>query len=535
MVILHPSPRSSFFKNAAKSLEVKRLAEENNLYVKNTLQVIIYLPEMSNEESVRTKNTSNKKVRSLYLERKLAKQSLIERQVNLLQEVGVKEIFLTSKNESLLALVEESILKSRNIPFKQKITFHFSSTKRLLNTPSLFNKEIESNDGTTVLLMDGQWLFDKRIIQSILEEHSLEHVNKTEEKKTALSLLVEEDRQTKRPEDSSKLKVNSYLPLCRVTKLFLRKSFQNETEKNSGEMKEEQEPVWNIIKTLAETNTASIKLSTIPVYVPSMRRNLPVHYFKLETKRDLLRVKWNLVKLTQKGTLDLIAWYFNRPLEHMVTFTIANSPLTPNHITMLVNLLAFGLAACLLTAPYIRNKHPTITTALPWIAFVLLIAVNVLDGVDGKLARVRGRLTISGNIEHSFDQLYEQTIYFAAGWYTIAITNQPLLPWIIFLIAFLILDSFNRHVSMQYHLVVGLSLADSSKFDRLFRRFDGRRNIYTLHILVLFILQAKYFLTVTFFAHALLTALVYSSSAIYHMRKADQGIFPERIISKKTK
>ncbi|MCF2144750.1 MAG: CDP-alcohol phosphatidyltransferase family protein [Candidatus Heimdallarchaeota archaeon] len=510
------------------------MAEKNNQLVKNTLQVIIYLPEITSEESQETKNASNKNVRSLYLERKLAKQSLIERQINLLQELGVKEIFFVSRNESLLLAVEESILKSKNIPFRQNVTVHYSSLKAFLKTQSLFNEDME-RDNPTVLLMDGQWLFDKRIIQSILEEHSLKHVNKTEEKKTALSLLVEEDRQTKRSEDSSKLEVNSYLPLCRVTKQFLTKSFQNETETNSNEMKEEQEPVWNIIKTLAETNTASIKLSTILVYVPSMRRNLPVHYFKLETKRDLLRVKWNLVKLTQKGTLDLIAWYFNRPLEHMVTFTIANSPLTPNHITMLVNLLAFGLAVCLLTAPYIRNKHPTIATALPWIAFVLLIAVNVLDGVDGKLARVRGRLTISGNIEHSFDQLYEQTIYFAVGWYTIAITNQPLLPWIIFLIAFLVLDSFNRHVSMQYHLVMGLSLADSSRFDRLFRRFDGRRNIYTLHILVLFILQAKYFLTVTFFAHALLTALVYSSSAIYHMRKADRGIFPERITAKKTK
>ena len=96
---------------------MKKLAEKNNQLVKNTLQVIIYLPEITSEESQEIKNASNKNVRSLYLERKLAKQSLIERQVNLLQELGVKEIFFVSRNESLLLAVEESVLKSKNIPY----------------------------------------------------------------------------------------------------------------------------------------------------------------------------------------------------------------------------------------------------------------------------------------------------------------------------------------------------------------------------------------------------------------------------------
>jgi len=513
---------------------VTKLTEQNKQLIRNTLPAIIYLPKLPNEESVE-EESAHKKVRSLYLQRKLAKQSLIERQVSLLLELGVEEMLFISEDESLLTLLKESLTKSKNIPLKEKAAFHFSPIKELLNAQSFFEerKDTASKDDTTVLLLDGQWLFDKRIISSLLEGVNQKQVENTEEKKAYSALLVEEDRQSKLPTDASKLLVNSYLPACRVTKQFLTSFFRKEVKKNTRTTGEENEVVWKVIKDLDKINSPRIQLSTIPIYVPSMRRDLPVYYFKLETKKDLKRIKWNLVKLTQKGTLDLIAWYFNRPLEHVVTFTIANSPLTPNHITMFVNLFAFALAACLFVAPYTQAKHPIVAAALPWIAFTLLIAVNILDGVDGKLARVRGRLTISGNIEHSFDQLYEQTIYFAAGWYVIAITNQPLLPWIIFLIAFLILDSFNRHVSMQYHLVMGLSLADSSGFDRLFRRFDGRRNIYTIHILVLFIIKAKYLLTVTFFAHALLTALVYSISAIYHMRKADRGIFPRQVSGKR--
>jgi hypothetical protein len=247
-----------------------------------------------------------------------------------------------------------------------------------------------------------------------------------------------------------------------------------------------------------------------------MRRKLPIYYFVVRQAKDLREVKWSLVKLTQKGTLDFIAWYFNRPLENLVVYLIANGPFTPNHITLFVNILAFIVAGCFIVSPYIITNHLMLSKALPWLAFIILIG-----------------LTLLGHLEHSFDQLYEQTVYFAAMWYCLNITQQNLIPWIFLIIAFLIMDTFSRHVSMQYYIVMKISLADSGRFDRFFRRIDGRRNTYTLHFLIFLIIPWKQYLIVSMLVHAAITGIIYAIRAIYHLNRADKEIFPE--IEKKTK
>jgi len=74
---------------------------------------------------------------------------------------------------------------------------------------------------------------------------------------------------------------------------------------------------------------------------------------------------------------------------------------------------------------------------------------------------------------------------------------------------------------MQYKDVMQITLADSSRFDQLFRRFDGRRNIYTLHILIFGILGHFEYLIFSFCFHAIITSIVYYIKAIRHMKKAD--------------
>ncbi|NPE09521.1 MAG: CDP-alcohol phosphatidyltransferase family protein, partial [Asgard group archaeon] len=218
---------------------------------------------------------------------------------------------------------------------------------------------------------------------------------------------------------------------------------------------------------------------------------------------------------------------FNRPLENLTVYLIANGPLTPNQITVIVNILAFIVAGCFIASPYLVASHLMLARALPWLAFIGLVGVNILDGVDGKLARIRDKLTLLGHLEHSFDQLYEQTVYFAAMWYSLNITEQKLIPWIILIIAFLIMDTFNRHVSMQYYNVMRISLADSGRLDRMFRRIDGRRNTYTIHFLIFLLIPWKQYLIISMLTHATITSLIYASRAIYHLRRADKGIFPK--------
>ena len=74
---------------------------------------------------------------------------------------------------------------------------------------------------------------------------------------------------------------------------------------------------------------------------------------------------------------------------------------------------------------------------------------------------------------------------------------------------------------MQYKEVMGITLADSSRFDQIFRKFDGRRNIYTLHILIFGILGHFEYAIFSICVHAIITSIIYSIQAIRHMKKVD--------------
>jgi hypothetical protein len=88
----------------------------------------------------------------------------------------------------------------------------------------------------------------------------------------------------------------------------------------------------------------------------------------------------------------------------------------------------------------------------------------------------------------------------------------------------LLCDSFARHVSMQFRQVMGIALADYAPFDRNFRRFDGRRNIYSLYML-LGVAMGQPFLALALMAlHAAITGLVYTLRTGFHLRRADRGI-----------
>jgi len=88
----------------------------------------------------------------------------------------------------------------------------------------------------------------------------------------------------------------------------------------------------------------------------------------------------------------------------------------------------------------------------------------------------------------------------------------------------LLFDSFARHVSMQFRQVMGIALADYAPFDRRFRRFDGRRNIYSVYMLLGVVVGHPFYALVAMALHAVITGLVYVIRAGLHLRRADRGI-----------
>jgi choline kinase/phosphatidylglycerophosphate synthase len=407
---------------------------------------------------------------------KLCGRSLLERNLRLLKALDIRKVTI--------------IVGPRGKPIKQ-----YLDKKSGLGMKIGY---VEGGDGWSppmvggeFLLLEGDRLFDARIIEALLDrgEATLAIDGRIDKARGLPKVLIEESVKAigKNLEEWDGVYIGAALCTPQLLRILLDDSPQ------AGDR-------------LESLGIGYLDISEIPTYIAEMRRDLPIFWIRVENERDLERAKKLLIERTQKGTLDVLAWYLHRPLENRITYYLAEWPITPNQVTIFTNLVAY-FATFLFLQGY-----------LLW-ASLLTLAVNILDGVDGKLARARGVTTKLGHIEHSFDLLFEQSWYIAFAWHIFS-RSGSLLPLILGLLI-LLLDSFNRHCSMQFKQVMGVSLADYARFDRLFRRFDGRRNIYTLYMLAGAIFGFPLFALMVMAAHAFLTAVVYASRAIKHLRAAD--------------
>ncbi|MEM2612586.1 MAG: CDP-alcohol phosphatidyltransferase family protein, partial [Thermoproteota archaeon] len=228
---------------------------------------------------------------------------------------------------------------------------------------------------------------------------------------------------------------------------------------------------------------------------------------KIEDKQSIEIAKRKLVFRAQKG-LHFTS-YINKPIEDYITYYISDvSWITPNRITVFVNIAAFLVASLFLL------MHTSI-------AAILAYVVGILDGLDGKLARARGTLTRLGHIEHTFDMLYEQTWYicFSLSLYFSESSHLPLVLGLCMLLT----DSFVRHCYMQFKEAMGKALTAYTDFDRLFARVDGRRNIYVLYMILFSLLSMPLYAMYAMLMHSSVTAVVYAVRAVQHMSTADEA------------
>ena len=402
--------------------------------------------------------------------KKLCGVSILERNINILIKNGIRDIFILS---------ESSVDFNNEMNFDSKKFVRIIKISYLHHVKEHFNqKKLIYSMKFIAVVLDGGVLIDDRIVSSLLNygediifiKGNSIHSNHTDKNRS--NILG----------GKINLRSNEYI-----------------FEKKIGSF-------HNFFNSLIFNKTIYHSSDEISTYKPDMRRDVPLYIYSFRDYQDFKSAKKFLVKRTQKGTLDLIAWYFNRHFENIFVYLFADTKITANHITILVNILGYFVLFLFLIQYW-------------WIGLFLLILVNILDGVDGKLARLKNQESTVGHIEHSFDQLYEQAIYVGIGLTSYFIINQFFV--IITLIIMLLSDSFNRHCSMQYKEVMKITLADSSKFDQLFRKFDGRRNIYTLHILIFGIFGHFEFVIFSICIHAIITSIIYSIQAIKHMKKVD--------------
>ncbi|MHA1148422.1 MAG: CDP-alcohol phosphatidyltransferase family protein [Promethearchaeota archaeon] len=400
----------------------------------------------------------------IFYEKKLCGISILDRNINILKRNRIKNIYIISKDsKSLSHFVKKNHYNSVVIKNYQKL-------KEDLKEKQYIDSIIKYG-----IIMDGSILIDDRVISGLLkyEEEIIYRRGK--------------EIQINDPDDTQHLILAGKINLLKNSHLFHNNYISFKDLFDMCSIKNE------LFHSTDEINS----------YRSDMRRNLVLYVHLFRSDKDFKTAKKILVDRTQKGTLDLIAWNFNRHFENFFVKLFANTKITANHCTYFVNILAYLAVFLFLTLNW-------------WIGLFLLVIINIFDGVDGKLARLREKESKVGHIEHSFDQLYEQAIYVSIGLGAFFILNRFFI--IIVILLLLLSDSFNRHCSMQYKEVMGITLADSSKLDQNFRRFDGRRNIYTIHILIWGILGHFEFAIFSICVHAFITSIIYSIQAIRHMK-----------------
>jgi 1L-myo-inositol 1-phosphate cytidylyltransferase / CDP-L-myo-inositol myo-inositolphosphotransferase len=196
---------------------------------------------------------------------------------------------------------------------------------------------------------------------------------------------------------------------------------------------------------------------------PEIRGPATPYFLEVCTDGDAREATHLLIRNQQKQVMDLPAQYLHPPFENALTSLLLETPVSPDGVTIIVAFLGF-LVAWLFWHGYFLSG-----------AF-LTFAVNILDGVDGKLARTKLQFSWLGKHEDILDYCYENSWYVALGVGLSSLTGGSL-P-LIFSAALVFADTADNvfyTLAGKWH---GRSIDLFSRFDRNFRRIAGRRNIY---------------------------------------------------------
>jgi phosphatidylglycerophosphate synthase len=209
-----------------------------------------------------------------------------------------------------------------------------------------------------------------------------------------------------------------------------------------------------------ETNT--VDAAKVDDYIVSMRRHVRPLCFPAPRAQERLIAERIILDAAQKGTLDLPA-YVHAPIETAIVLLLCKTRITPNQVT-----IAGFIIGCGATAAFALGRVG--------LGILAALAFGVVDGLDGKLSRVKVETTERGKWEHHLDYLMENSWWLAIAFH---LWQSAQLPSAFYFLALLVgshlLDEF---VKRRAKIATGRLLDDVAPFDRAFRLVAARRNVY---------------------------------------------------------
>ena len=217
-----------------------------------------------------------------------------------------------------------------------------------------------------------------------------------------------------------------------------------------------------------------VDAATVNDYIVNMRRHVRPLCFAPSLEQDRRIAERVILDSAQKGTLDLPA-YLHAPIESRIISQLCKTRITPNQITI---------------SGFVIGAGATAAFALGRVGLGIIAALifGLVDGLDGKQARVKIETTERGKWEHHLDYLIENS-WWAAIAFDLWRSSQ--FPNAFYLLALLIgshlLDEF---VKRRAKMATGRLLDDLTPFDRAFRLIAARRNVYVWILACGFLLNA---------------------------------------------
>jgi phosphatidylglycerophosphate synthase len=198
----------------------------------------------------------------------------------------------------------------------------------------------------------------------------------------------------------------------------------------------------------------------MPTYVTSLRKDVRPVFFPAPSP-DLVPLAERFPRdVAQNGVLDFPG-FLDSPIEDWIVARLSRTSMRPNHLTVIT--MFIGLVVTALFA-----------TGHLWWGVALAYAIEVLDGLDGKLARTKVETTAVGEWEHLTDYFIELSWWAALAFY-FHNTGLPSAFWLLGI--YVGSDLLDRLAKSAVKKKVGRNLDDVSNFDRFVRCIGARRNI----------------------------------------------------------
>jgi phosphatidylglycerophosphate synthase len=209
-------------------------------------------------------------------------------------------------------------------------------------------------------------------------------------------------------------------------------------------------------------------------YIVSMRRHVRPLCFPAPPEERRRLAERVILDSAQNGTLDLPA-YIHGPIETAIISLLCKTRITPNQIT-----IAGFIIGCTATAAFALGRVG--------LGIIAALIFGIVDGLDGKQARVKIETTERGKWEHHLDYFIENSWWAAIAFH---LWRSGQFPNAFYFLALLVGSRLlHEFAKRRAKMAKGRLLDDVAPFDRAFRLIAARRNVYVWILACGFLLNA---------------------------------------------